>query len=493
MSTLIRFDESHYFICTGGLKPARFKADPRHTKRDDKNYYLNMTSRTCKGMDFSCRYIALYGAILGALIAALCATGAGALLVGALIGAAVFAAGSTALSVCGTMVAIMRDWETSTWTWGTKIERYPGVANRTPPHLTCKVLFSNTISFAPNVTSEFHALFLFAVNIGLTGIEGFLWIYGFKGLGVLLKSRTQFLINFGANYLKSWSKKGILVRGFFGLWGGFDAYSRSNNEMTAKQALTSGEVWMGAAGGFGFFESAMLHAAQGDPTSIMFLLTMGSGANPHDRLKVVDIAREYRSMLRNMKNGIGAKEAMLSLKEMKNILQRPSKLSNLRKLTPEELRDLMRLKITNPALFSNNIARGKLRIIDIDTGEVYFEKNYTAASGKRNFDGFSKKAQERFPGEKKLFEDSKGKNRWNDTENKILREMDADIQENQRPNTRVEIEIETQLEPCEVCSREINAREKMYDTEIEVKSSESKTLENFEKNYPEYKNPNNKD
>ena len=89
------FDESHYFICSNGMKPARMRSNQKVMLREDGKYYLTERSLTCIGADFSCRWIALVAAILCAAIALLCASGVGVVLLAALVGAAAGAFGES--------------------------------------------------------------------------------------------------------------------------------------------------------------------------------------------------------------------------------------------------------------------------------------------------------------------------------------------------------------------------------------------------------------
>ena len=497
------FDESHYFICTNGLSPARIQTNIQTVvKRKDDNSYLTENSLIClKNKDFKCRFIAVICALIAALIVLLACNPAGWVILAALAAAMAGAAVGSIFAgmLCGHKAAIARSWVAKKLF--TKIEGQVMVLNSPSTHLTCKVL-GGQIYYAPNITCELDATILFCMNVGFAGLEGFMYAFALRGVGLLVTKPMAFVSNIATNVIRSLSPTGILTRVSFGL------ISREHADLSSRveggtEKERSDAFWNAAA----FDAKAVQRLVEFDyrdeetgefkvwdvvrDVSIPMSLggipggARGQDATQVDALrawenngaqyrKIINGAKNFRTNLRGRSRGIGSHEQGF-----------------FRRLTTEELQSLMRLKESNPALFRNNIARGKVRIIDINTGEVYFEKQYNSISGKKNLDGFCRRANENFPGEKDLYRDSKGRSRWNDSENKMLREMDADIKENQKPNTKIEIEIESQLEPCEVCTREINAREEKYDTKIDVKSTESKDIKEFETKYPEYKNPNN--
>jgi|GEM_PF-2977902 len=245
------FDESHYFMCAGGLKPCAFNAGQKIMKKETDEYYLVHQSLTTRNGDFSCRWMALLVAILAALIAVLCATGVGAVLVAAMIGAAAGAGGGMLL--CGSKAAVARTWLVIKT--DAQIGTKNMVVNKPGQHLTCAA-FGQPITFLPNVTSEFHAMVLFAGNVGMTGLEGFMYAYATRGVGMLVTKPLTFFANFGVNYLRTLSVQGIAMRGAFGAWSGISAYSTSSTKMTVDEGLQNKEVWKEAGKGFGFSEMA---------------------------------------------------------------------------------------------------------------------------------------------------------------------------------------------------------------------------------------------
>lgn len=248
------FDESHYFMCGGGLKPCAFNAKQEIMKKETGEYYLTHKSLTTRNGDFSCRWMALLVAIIAALIAVLCATGVGMVLVAAMIGAAAGAAGGMLL--CGYKAAVARTWLVIKT--DAQIGTKNMVANRPGEHLKCSA-FGQPITFLPNVTSEFHAILLFAGNVAMTGLEGFMYAYATRGVGMLVTKPLTFFANFGVNYLKTVTIWGGIARSTFGVWAGFSAYSNSETEgFHTKEVLTE------AGKGFAFVETAAYRLATQD-------------------------------------------------------------------------------------------------------------------------------------------------------------------------------------------------------------------------------------
>lgn len=334
MSSLKLFDEADYFTCDGGLKPAPLKKNQEVVQREDGNYYLTEYSLQCKGIDFSCRWIALLIAIVAAAIALLCSCPAGWVLLAAIAGAA----GGSILAgkICGDKAAIMRVWLVIKE--DALFDEFRPVVDRLGPHLTCNA-FGNPIRYNPNIKSELEAIILFGGNIIETGLEGFMWVYAARGGGMFLTNLKAFFFNFGVNYLKSWSVKGLAIRSIFGGWSGYKAYLTSETEgFDIKQSGTA------ALQSFYFVEMAMYNAAtERDPRSIALLLSMtamqaGGKTGQKNALgmeKVADatktdlynsvakvkngvksaikIAKEVREKLKSQKKGNGAHEELAKL------------------------------------------------------------------------------------------------------------------------------------------------------------------------------------
>ena len=341
MANNIIFDESHYFMCTNGLKPARMKSNQTVLYREDGNYYLTVYSLKCKGLDFSCRWAALVMAIVAAVIALLCSCPAGWVLLAALGGAVAGACLGSA--ICGDMAAIMRIWVVIKT--DASISGYDMVSNKMTPQLQCGV-FSGVISYVPNVKTVFDEYFIFAYNTLGAGLEGFMYAYAFRGVGLLATAPKTFLCNFAANFLKSWSLTGVVFRGAFAEIARRDTYYNSETEghdrekentafakaffferavaENIHEAVTSDEenAWkkslhiaksvapvlaMGGIQGGKKVGNEILDATQSD---VIAAAKETVPAKIAEQIKKgIDAAKEYRSQLRNQSKGVGAEEA----------------------------------------------------------------------------------------------------------------------------------------------------------------------------------------
>ena len=290
------FDESHYFVCSGGLKPASMKSNQNIVKREDGKYYLTEYSLKCYAIDFSCKWVALLYAIVAAALALLLSCPAGWVLLAAIIGAGVGAALGAAM--CGDMAAIMRVWVAIKT--DAQLGEHNAVANKPGVHMICNA-FSGQITYVPNKKTEFHALVLFAGNTLMTGLEGFMYVYAFRGAGMLITKPLQFFANFGVNYLKTVSVAGFAGRTVFGAWGGFSAYSNSSTE-----GFHAEEVFTDAGKSFGFAEMAAYHAVtERDPQSIALLLSLGGipgGTSGKDANGLADVKAAGNAVAEGWKN-----------------------------------------------------------------------------------------------------------------------------------------------------------------------------------------------
>ena len=390
------FDESHYFVCSGGLKPARFKSGQDIMLKEDGNYYLTEYSLKCKGIDFSCKWTALLFAIIAAAMALLASNPAGWVLLAA-IGGAVVGAG-VGFAICGSQAAVIRTWVVIKE--DAQIGEYRMVSNHKPVHLTCK-LFSNTITFKPNVTNEFEALCLFGGNILMTGLEGFMYVYAFRGGGLLIKSPMTFLRNFGANYLKTLSVNGFIGRSVFGIYGGANAYYMSDTK-----GFDAGQVVKASAQSFFFAETAAYHAVtERDPQSIALLLSMGGipGGRGLRNLKDatnLDIKIEAKNTLKGWKNPVETIKNDIKLqkqiaKEFKNELiskikkglgaHEKAKVISIKGKTAkehayEEMQNILD-KVKKEELSKRQIPESLEAAVNKKTGEIIIGKNKTLNRG----------------------------------------------------------------------------------------------------------------
>jgi hypothetical protein len=255
------FDESHFFMCSGGLKPARFKANQNKAGLENGNYFLTEQSLICKGVDFCCKYAALIAAILAAALVLLLSNPAGWVVLaalGAAIGGAVVGT-MVGGAICGFMAASFRSWNPNAIKIDETIENYRAVANRPGTHLTCKAWFGQQITYVPNVKSEGMAWLLFGCNILATGLQGFMYAYAGRGVGLLIKAPASFFCNFATNFIRSWGPTGVLFRGLFAGYGTFNAHYMSKTEGSSDEERRSG-----ALNGGLFLEMALFRLATRD-------------------------------------------------------------------------------------------------------------------------------------------------------------------------------------------------------------------------------------
>lgn len=248
------FDESHYFICTGGFKPARFQTNQKQiAKREDGNFYLTINSRKCHTFgDFSCRYVALLIAIIAALIAVLCSCPAGWVLLAAIAGAAVGA--GIGMKICGDRAAIARKWKSVYFL--TIIEGQETVTNQIiEAHMRCEA-FDYPINYAPNIKTELQAWFVFGVNVGFTGLEAFVNVYAARGITLLLTQPKVLVCNFVVNYLKSVTLSGWLMR-----WGFSEVVGRQTYYTSRVEGGDAEEIANAKSEAFWFVEKPLSRIA----------------------------------------------------------------------------------------------------------------------------------------------------------------------------------------------------------------------------------------
>jgi len=85
-------------------------------------------------------------------------------------------------------------------------------------------------------------------------------------------------------------------------------------------------------------------------------------------------------------------------------------------------------------------------------------------------------------------------NRFLDTESKIFREFEdihlkevmSQLGAKSANDLKIEIELQTILDPCDVCQGQMKTFEAKYNTKIDIYSSGAKKTENLNKLYPKY-------
>jgi len=327
------------------------KSNQNIVKREDGQYYLTEYSLKCYAIDFSCKWVALLYAIVAAAMALLLSCPAGWILLAAIIGAGVGAAIGSAM--CGDMAAIMRVWVAIKT--DAQLGEHNAVANKPGVHMTCRA-FGGEITYVPNVNNEFHALVLFAGNTLMTGLEGFMYVYAARGVGMLVTKPLQFFANFGVNYLKTVSVAGFAGRTVFGAWGGFSSYSNSSTE-----GFHAEEVFTDAGKSFGFAEMAAYNAlTERDPQSIALLLSLGGipgGKNGKDATGLADVRAEGKAAADSWKTKAEQvnqkiKNAVAAAKDFRDRLRQQNRGNGAHqngRITPQHFN--IDFIINNPALF----------------------------------------------------------------------------------------------------------------------------------------------
>ena len=166
--------EEDYWMCSGGIMPARMQSVQPMVKQSDTNkYLLNSDTATLSTGDFVCKWVMLIaaaiaailavaivatgGAALGAIVAAGAAWGAGGAAVGSLVGAL----------VCGQKAAIARTWI------GEKVHlMIAGQKTLTSGSVMECPIFSSKIVHAPNVKNFWDALRVGIGNFAETVVMG---------------------------------------------------------------------------------------------------------------------------------------------------------------------------------------------------------------------------------------------------------------------------------------------------------------------------------
>lgn len=344
------FDESHYFICTNGLSPARIQTNIQTiVKRQDGNFYLTENSLIClKNRDFKCRFIAVICALIAALIVLLASNPAGWVILAALAAAMAGAAIGSVFAgmLCGHKAAIARSWTAKKFF--TKIEGQVMVLNSPSTHLTCKVL-GGQIYYAPNITCELDATILFCMNVGFAGLEGFMYAYALRGVGLLVTKPMAFVSNMATNFIRSLSPTGILARVGFGIVsrehadlssrveGGTDEerseafWNAAAFDAKAIQRLAEFNYWDEKTGEF---QTMDLIRDASVPLSMGGIPggAKGRDANQADALrawenngkqyrKIVDGAKQFRNRLRGRSKGIGSHEQGLFDEALRKLLE----------------------------------------------------------------------------------------------------------------------------------------------------------------------------
>ncbi|GAB2700564.1 hypothetical protein GCM10027037_26750 [Mucilaginibacter koreensis] len=270
-------NESDFFMCSGGMMPARMKSSQVVVSKKNEVKYIRIVDvQTTSFGDFVCKKLMLLMAVAAVLFALLCAvTGGAALIAAAAIGGAVGAAAGAL--ICGYKAAAARKWlmpKEQVYIAGQK-------ALTDSSYMVCMAVGTEQIRLAPHIKNWWQAL-----AVGVTNFAGEMFkcimvgAAAAGGLVILTEGIGAFLSNAAANYLLTLtSASGLALRGGLGVMEGVqDKYVKG--ESTA-DAFTHG---FGSAV-FGLEQGTMqsmgnIVTGQGRPEDFAGLLAWGAPIAP---------------------------------------------------------------------------------------------------------------------------------------------------------------------------------------------------------------------
>lgn len=210
-------NEGDFFMCTGGMMPAKMKSGQVTTGKKSAVKYIRITDvQTTSFGDFVCKKLMLLMAVAAVLFALLCAvTGGAALIAAAAIGGAVGAAAGAL--ICGTKAAAARKWLIP------KQQVYINgqLALTDGSYMTCTAVGTEQIRLAPHIKNWWQAM-----AVGVTNFAGEMFkcvmvgAAAAGGIALLTEGVGVFLSNAAANYLLTWTSGwGLALRGTIGVMG----------------------------------------------------------------------------------------------------------------------------------------------------------------------------------------------------------------------------------------------------------------------------------
>ena len=199
--------DEHYFLCSGGLFPARiYDGKSTHVSKTGKHYLTHYDTAT-KTPDFTCRWAVVLAVMAAVFFALLASNPIGwAILAGLIIGL------GTGFLMCGVMMASGRKWIGYEQHLIIKRTQY---ALTSDSYMVCPL--GGKISWAPEITSPGIALWTGLRNTGFATFQGIM--YGYAAYGGVSLFTTSGLEAVGINLLKGWAqtygKAGLIMRGGF--------------------------------------------------------------------------------------------------------------------------------------------------------------------------------------------------------------------------------------------------------------------------------------
>ena len=199
--------DEHYFLCSGGLFPARiYDGKSTHVSKTGKHYLTHYDTAT-KTPDFTCRWAVVLAVMAAVFFALLASNPIGwAILAGLIIGLGI------GFLLCGVMMAGGRKWIGYERHLIIKRTQY---ALTSDSYMVCPL--GGKISWAPEITSPGIALWTGLRNTGFATFQGIM--YGYAAYGGVSLFTTSGLEAVGINLLKGWAqtygKAGLMMRGGF--------------------------------------------------------------------------------------------------------------------------------------------------------------------------------------------------------------------------------------------------------------------------------------
>ena len=199
--------DEHYFLCSGGLFPARiYDGKSTHVSKTGKHYLTHYDTAT-KTPDFTCRWAVVLAVMAAVFFALLVSNPIGwAILAGLIIGLGI------GFLLCGVMMAGGRKWIGYERHLIIKRTQY---ALTSDSYMVCPL--GGKISWAPEITSPGIALWTGLRNTGFATFQGIM--YGYAAYGGVSLFTTSGLEAVGINLLKGWAqtygKAGLMMRGGF--------------------------------------------------------------------------------------------------------------------------------------------------------------------------------------------------------------------------------------------------------------------------------------
>lgn len=199
--------DEHYFLCSGGLFPARiYDGKSTHVSKTGKRYLTHYDTAT-KTPDFTCRWAVVLAVMAAVFFALLASNPIGwAILAGLIIGL------GTGFLMCGVMMASGRKWIGYEQHLIIKRTQY---ALTSDSYMVCPL--GGKISWSPEITSPGIALWTGLRNTGFATFQGIMYGYAaYGGVSLFTTSGWEAVLpNLIKGWAKTYGKAGLLVRSGF--------------------------------------------------------------------------------------------------------------------------------------------------------------------------------------------------------------------------------------------------------------------------------------